>query len=61
MGDPQIGSSGNVESDGAGWNNTLNKALEKFPNTSFIQSGRRQVNKLQAQKMSIVPFLHQNY
>ena len=35
MGDPQIGSGG-LESDTAGWVNTVNKAIEKFPNTSFI-------------------------
>ncbi|MEH7251889.1 metallophosphoesterase [Neobacillus niacini] len=43
MGDPQIGSSGNVSSDSAGWENTLNKAYEKFPNTSFILSAGDQV------------------
>ena len=44
LGDPQIGSSGNIARDTAGWVNTLNKALEKFPNTSFIQSAGDQVN-----------------
>ena len=43
-GDPQIGSSGNIPRDTEGWVNTLNKALEKFPNTSFIQSAGDQVN-----------------
>ena len=42
-GDPQIGSSGNIPRDTEGWVNTLNKALEKFPNTSFIQSAGDQV------------------
>ena len=27
-----------------GWVNTVNKAIEKFPNTSFIQSAGDQVN-----------------
>ena len=44
-GDPQIGSSGNIPRDTEGWVNTLNKALEKFPDTSFIQSAGDQVNK----------------
>ena len=44
-GDPQIGSSGNIAKDTEGWVNTLNKALEKFPTTSFIQSAGDQVNK----------------
>ncbi len=44
-GDPQIGSSGNIPRDTEGWVNTLNKALDKFPNTSFIQSAGDQVNK----------------
>ena len=43
-GDPQIGSSGNIPRDTEGWVNTLNKAIEKFPNTSFIQSAGDQVN-----------------
>ncbi len=43
MGDPQIGSGG-VESDTAGWVNTVNKAIEKFPKTSFIYSAGDQVN-----------------
>ena len=44
MGDPQIGSSGNIPRDTAGWVNTVTKAIEKFPNTSFIQSAGDQVN-----------------
>ena len=44
MGDPQIGSSGNIARDATGWINTVNKAIEKFPNTSFIQSAGDQVN-----------------
>ncbi|MEH7391623.1 metallophosphoesterase family protein [Bacillus sp. JJ1503] len=43
-GDPQIGSSGNIGKDTEGWVSTLNKAIERFPNTSFIQSAGDQVN-----------------
>lgn len=43
MGDPQIGASGDLNADIAGWNDTLEKALEKFPHTSFIQSAGDQV------------------
>src|SRR3954454_1100288 len=43
MGDPQIGSS-NVPSDTAGWVNTVDKAYEKFPNSSFILSAGDQIN-----------------
>ncbi|MFJ8236433.1 metallophosphoesterase [Ureibacillus sp. NPDC094379] len=50
MGDPQIGSSGNIESDTKGWVNTLNKAVEKFPNTSFIQSAGDQVNNANSEE-----------
>ena len=44
MGDPQIGSSGNIAKDTTGWINTVNKAIELYPNTSFIQSAGDQVN-----------------
>ncbi len=43
MGDPQIGSSGNLKADIAGWNETLEKALNKYPMTSFIQTAGDQV------------------
>ena len=43
MGDPQIGCSGSVSSDLAGWQNTLTQALTKFPNTSFILGAGDQV------------------
>lgn len=43
MGDPQIGASGNLKADIAGWNETLEKALDKYPMTSFIQSAGDQV------------------
>ena len=58
-GDPQIGSSGNIAKDTEGWVNTLTKALEKFPNTSFIQSAGDQVIK-QTLKRSTQDFLLQN-
>ena len=43
VGDPQIGCSGSVSSDLAGWQNTLTQALTKFPNTSFILGAGDQV------------------
>ncbi len=43
MGDPQIGSSGNLKEDIAGWNETLEKAIDEYPMTSFIQSAGDQV------------------
>ena len=43
MGDPQIGASGNLAADIAGWNETLEKAMDKYPMTSFIQSAGDQV------------------
>lgn len=43
MGDPQIGSSGNLKADIAGWNETLQKAFDRYPMTSFIQTAGDQV------------------
>ncbi|TCO45555.1 calcineurin-like phosphoesterase family protein [Kribbella antiqua] len=43
FGDPQIGSSGNVAKDGAGWQDTLNVALTANPNTELLVSGGDQV------------------
>jgi len=43
-GDPQIGASGSVASDGAGWVDTMNKATLKFPNASFLLPVGDQVN-----------------
>lgn len=43
VGDPQIGSSGNVSNDTVGWNKTLTKAVEQFPNISYIMSAGDQV------------------
>jgi hypothetical protein len=43
FGDPQIGSSGNVAKDGAGWSDTLNVALAANPNAELLVSGGDQV------------------
>jgi putative cell wall-binding protein len=43
-GDPQIGAGGDIKKDGDGWVDTLNKAADKFKNTSFIMSVGDQVN-----------------
>lgn len=45
MGDPQIGSSGSVSNDLEGWTDTLEKAIDKYPETSFIQSVGDQVEE----------------
>lgn len=43
-GDPQIGSGSSVESDAAGWSNTLSKSLAQFDNIRFIVSIGDQVD-----------------
>ncbi|MET0449055.1 MAG: metallophosphoesterase family protein, partial [Aeromicrobium sp.] len=43
FGDPQIGASGNVANDGAGWADTLNVALTANPNAELLVSGGDQV------------------
>lgn len=43
FGDPQIGSSGNVAKDGAGWADTLDVALAANPDTEILVSGGDQV------------------
>ena len=43
IGDPQIGASGSVTKDTAGWTDTLNKAISAFPNLSYIMSAGDQV------------------
>lgn len=43
-GDPQIGASGDIQRDKNGWLNTMNKASQAFPNTSFLLSVGDQVN-----------------
>lgn len=37
-GDPQIGSSGSVDNDQSGWQNTLNLAMDQFSDASFLLS-----------------------
>jgi hypothetical protein len=44
FGDPQIGSSGSVAQDSAGWVDTLNVALAADPNVELLVSGGDQVN-----------------
>ena len=43
FGDPQIGSSGNVAMDGAGWQDTLNVALAANPDAELLVSGGDQI------------------
>jgi hypothetical protein len=43
FGDPQIGASGNVPKDGAGWAETMNVALTANPNAEILVSGGDQV------------------
>ncbi|UFS60906.1 purple acid phosphatase family protein [Subtercola endophyticus] len=43
LGDPQIGSSGNVAKDGAGWAATLNTAVAANPTAELLVSGGDQV------------------
>ncbi|WP_308428919.1 metallophosphoesterase family protein [Streptomyces brasiliensis] len=43
FGDPQIGSSGNVDKDGAGWKDTLDVSLAANPNAELLVSGGDQV------------------
>lgn len=45
FGDPQVGASGNLASDQAGWVNTVDVAMEKFPQTEMLFSAGDQVNK----------------
>ncbi|WHY85593.1 FN3 domain-containing metallophosphoesterase family protein [Neobacillus novalis] len=50
VGDPQIGASGNATTDTEGWEDTLKKAVEKFPDYSFIMSAGDQVNTSTSEK-----------
>ncbi|PFG18161.1 calcineurin-like phosphoesterase family protein [Propionicimonas paludicola] len=43
FGDPQIGSSGNVTKDAAGWVDTVNVAVNEAPNSELLVSGGDQV------------------
>ncbi|ETP69157.1 metallophosphoesterase family protein [Planococcus glaciei] len=56
MGDPQIGASGDPHEDRRGWEHTLNKALEKYPDTSFIQSAGDQVDYRSSEKEFVAYF-----
>lgn len=49
FGDPQIGSSGNVASDGAGWADTLDVALTANPDVEILVSGGDQVENANAE------------
>ncbi|MDY4429857.1 S-layer homology domain-containing protein [Evtepia sp.] len=44
VGDPQLGSSGNLASDTTGWDTTLNKAAAMFPDATFLLSAGDQVD-----------------
>ena len=44
VGDPQLGSSGNLDSDTAGWDDTLTKAAAMFPDATFLLSAGDQVD-----------------
>lgn len=45
VGDPQIGASGNEQTDGANWRKTLEKAADMFPDASLLISAGDQVEK----------------
>lgn len=44
FGDPQVGASGNLANDKAGWANTLGKVNSKFPSLNFLFTMGDQVN-----------------
>lgn len=44
FGDPQVGASGNLDNDKAGWADTLNKVYTKFPSLNFLFTMGDQVN-----------------
>lgn len=50
MGDPQIGSSWFLSKDRNNWTETLEKAISKYPETSFIQSVGDQVDDPESEK-----------
>ena len=66
VGDPQMGSSGDITSDEEGWQATLTQALTTFPETSFILGVGDQVNSddnedqyaafLRPAELSSIPF-----
>lgn len=43
IGDAQIGSSGDIESDGSGWQTTLDRSNEMFPDSHFLLSAGDQI------------------
>jgi hypothetical protein len=49
FGDPQIGSSGDTQEDGAGWRNTLDVALAANPDAELLVSGGDQVEDANAE------------
>ncbi|MCI2416779.1 metallophosphoesterase family protein [Saccharopolyspora sp. K220] len=51
FGDPQIGSSGDVAKDGAGWADTLNVATSANPNAELLVSGGDQVESANTEPM----------
>jgi hypothetical protein len=65
--DPQIGTSGDTESDGDGWATTVATALTKFPEASFILSAGDQVDAadsdsqysqlLSVEELSSIPYV----
>jgi hypothetical protein len=67
FGDPQIGSSGNVPNDGAGWADTLDVATATYPNAEMLFSAGDQVETaanetqfaafLQSDKLRQIPFV----
>lgn len=70
FGDPQIGSSGNVTNDAAGWVDTLNVATSAYPNAELLFSAGDQVETannetqyeafLQSDKLRQIPFVATN-
>jgi hypothetical protein len=70
FGDPQIGSSGNVPSDAAGWTDTLNVATATYPDAEMLFSAGDQVETannesqyaafLQPDQLREIPFVATN-
>jgi hypothetical protein len=70
FGDPQIGSSGNVPNDAAGWADTLNVATSTYPNAEMLFSAGDQVETannesqyaafLQPDQLRQIPFVATN-
>lgn len=50
VGDPQIGSSRDAESDGAGWQNTMDAALEMYQDVDFMVSVGDQVESASSEE-----------